>query len=144
MRIVANWRMCDDGVTRPLIDAHVVGAHDVSFYERLLIDSGADRTVLTADLARRLKLPTELASDKVVGIGGEVRFLLIKTVIELVCDNGRPVHLRGEFAAAQYDAVIDVSVLGRDILDHFDVILSRRNDDALLLAQDHRYTVHSL
>ena len=35
----------------------------------------------------------------------------------------------------------DLSILGRDVLNHFDVILSRRNNEVLLLAPNHRYRV---
>jgi hypothetical protein len=34
-----------------------------------------------------------------------------------------------------------VSILGRDVLDNFDVIVSRRRDEVLLLAPNHRYEV---
>jgi hypothetical protein len=37
----------------------------------------------------------------------------------------------------------DLSIVGREILDHFEVILSRRRDEVLLLAQNHSYRVVS-
>jgi hypothetical protein len=37
--------------------------------------------------------------------------------------------------------VAALSVLGRDVLDNFDVIFSRRRDEVLLLAPNHSYTV---
>ena len=35
----------------------------------------------------------------------------------------------------------DLSVLGRDVVDHFDVLLSRRRNEVVLLAQRHRSRV---
>jgi hypothetical protein len=35
----------------------------------------------------------------------------------------------------------DLSVLGRDVLDHFDVLLSRRRNEVVFLAQRHHYRV---
>lgn len=63
MRIDAYWSMCDDGVARPVIDAHVLGLNDVAFYDRFLVDVGADRTMFTANLARKLMLPTKESSE---------------------------------------------------------------------------------
>ncbi len=37
------------------------------------------------------------------------------------------------------DAAADMSILGRDVLDHFDLLLSRRRNEVLLLATNHRY-----
>jgi hypothetical protein len=37
--------------------------------------------------------------------------------------------------------VADMSILGREILDHFDLIVSRRRNEVLLLATNHQYRV---
>jgi hypothetical protein len=34
-----------------------------------------------------------------------------------------------------------MSILGRDVLDHFDRIVSRRQNEVLLLATNHKYRV---
>lgn len=142
MRIEGYWLACDDGVARPVVDAHVVGRNNVSFYDRFLVDIGADRTVFTAHLARKLGLSGEVANDtKVVGIGGEAGFIVIKTSIQLLSDEGAPIRLKGEFAAFSDETAIDHCVLGRDVPNHFDCIVSRRNSEVLLLAENHRYAV---
>lgn len=144
MRIDGYWLTCDDGVSRPVLDAHVIGLNDAAFYERFLVDIGADRTVLSAHLARKLALPSNTTSDtKVVGIGGEAGFVLIKTVIQVLSDKGTAVRLKGEFAAFQDDTAIDLSVIGRDLLNHFDCIVSHRNGEVLLLAPNHHYVIIS-
>ena len=66
--------------------------------------------------------------------------MLVDHVLELTRDDGGPAHIRGEFAAFIDPTATDLSILGRDVLYHFDVILSRRNE-VLLLAPNHQYRV---
>ena len=61
MRIPGEWQLCDDGLTRPLVRAAVYGGDGRPVAEDFLIDSGADRTVLTLTLLTRLRLPTTRA-----------------------------------------------------------------------------------
>ena len=43
MRIDGEWRVCDDGITRPAIQAKVQAANGAFHVEFFLVDSGADR-----------------------------------------------------------------------------------------------------
>ena len=52
-------------------------------------------------------------------------------------------ELRGEFAGFTDPTATDLSILGRDVLDHFDVLISRRRNEILLLAPRHRYRIES-
>ena len=143
MRIVGERLLCDDGVTRPILEATVRGVGGQPYGDRFLVDSGADRTVLGADLLHRLQIPADPspASFSLLGIGGGATFALVNAVIEVIGDDGRPATVRGEFAAFTDPQATDFSILGRDVLDNFDVILSRRRNDVLLLAPVHRYDV---
>lgn len=143
MQIVGEWLRCDDGVTRPAIFATISGGNGNTAGEYFLIDSGADRTVFRATLPPQLGLgATGLPFGVVLqGITGSTTFVLIRAVIEFVRDDARAVAVRGEFAAFTDPAATDLSILGRDVLDNFDVILSRRRDAVLLLAPNHRYAV---
>ncbi len=67
--------------------------------------------------------------------------MLLTTILELTRDDGSPAHIRGEFAAFIDPNASDLSILGRDVLYHFDVILSRRRNEILLLAPNHQYRV---
>jgi hypothetical protein len=49
--------------------------------------------------------------------------------------------VRGQFAAFTDPHATDVSILGRDVPGHCDVIISRRRDEVLLLAANHRSEV---
>jgi hypothetical protein len=145
MRIVGKWHACDDGVIRPVVEATVWGAGEEPVLEIFLVDSCADCTVLSADLLHLLGLtgippPSGLT---LLGISGTGNYVVVNTVLEFVHADGGPARVRGDMAAFTDPAATDRSILGRDVLDHFDVILSRRRNEVLLLAGDHQYQVSS-
>lgn len=142
MRIPGKWHLCEDGVTRPMLFVTVHGAtQEVTDY--FLIDSGADRTVLAANLFEKLGLPpTAPASFRLEGVGGGGSpFVLVTTTLELECDDGSTATVRGGFAAFSDPAASDMSILGRDVLNNFNVIFSRPRNEILLLAGNHGYRV---
>ena len=143
MLIAGEWLLCADGVRRPTVRAQVLAADGKKHSEYFLVDSGADRTVLSAFLAARLQWPPQPppAGTGLVGVGGSTGFVLVTTRVELTRDDGGPVGVQGQFAAFTNPAATDLSVLGRDVLDLFDVILSRRRDQVVLLAPNHQYHV---
>lgn len=145
MVITGQWVSGDDGVIRPIVHAIAIGSGDRPFDDRFLIDSGADRTVFSTSLLFRLGLPsTALPPDNaIVGIGGTTECALIRSVVEFTRADGGIARVRGEFVAFLNAAESEYSVLGRDILDHFDLILSRRRNEVLLLGLEHAYSVSS-
>jgi hypothetical protein len=143
MRIVGEWFRCEDGFIRPTLN---LSAHDRSGErrrERFLIDSGSDRTVLSAYFLRRLRIAGEPAPADLglSGIGGGAAFVVVRTVLELTRDDGVPATVRGEFAAFTDPRATDLSILGRDVLDQFRLIVSRPDDEVLLLAGNHYYRI---
>ncbi|MGH2587027.1 MAG: retropepsin-like aspartic protease [Dehalococcoidia bacterium] len=143
MRIVGEWFECDDGITRPVVRVHVLGVTGSAQSDRFLIDSGADRTSFSAAFLHELQLPVRdpppgLALE---GIGGTTSFALVRSTIEFVRDDGGAARVRGEFAAFTDPEAVDLSILGRDVLDNFDLNLSRRRNEVLLLASNHHYQV---
>jgi hypothetical protein len=76
-----------------------------------------------------------------VGIGGDAGFVVVRTVLELRGQAGRPATIRGEFAAFTDPGAAELSILGRDVLDNFRLIVSRPDDEVLLLAGNHRYQI---
>ena len=62
-------------------------------------------------------------------------------VVEFVRDDGGAARVHGEFAGFTDPAATDLSVLGRDVLDNFDLIISRRRNEVLLIAPKHRYRI---
>lgn len=143
MRIVGEWLLCDDAVTRPVARARVAASDGTFWSDRFLIDSGADRTVFSAALLRKLRLPANQPPPglALVGISGTSAYVVVRTVMEFNRDDGGPARVRGEFAAFTDPLATDLSVLGRDVLDNFDLILSRRRNEILLLGPNHQYQV---
>jgi predicted aspartyl protease len=145
MEIAGEWWLCDDGFTRPVVHIMVHGLDQIYKENHFLIDTGADRTVFNAELLEKLKLSSTEppAQETLVGVGGSNRFVLVRTVLELTTIDGGSARVRGEFAEFTDPSAIDLSVIGRDILDLFDVILSRRRNEVRLLGTNHTYRVSS-
>jgi len=143
MRIVGEWYLCTDAVIRPTVEGYLADATGVECDERFLGDTGADRTVLTAGLLASLSLPasTPPAGFALSGVGGQPGFVVVRTMLTLYADDGSPARLQGDFAAFTDPAAADMSILGRDVLDHFDLIVSRRRNEVLLLAMKHQYRI---
>jgi aspartyl protease len=143
MRIVGEWQLCDDGVTRPTVRAKVLGRNSILIADDFLIDTGADRTVFSAGLLTRLGLPARSAQPDFTlnGIGGTSAFVCVTTVVEFVRDDGGPARVHGEFAGFIDPTATDLSVLGRDVLNHFDLIISRRQNEIFLLTPRHQYHI---
>jgi hypothetical protein len=146
MRIVGEWLMRDDGATRPVVRAKVEAADGTLERDIFLVDSGADRTVFSARLLWKLGFPMTPGPQNSIlqGIGGVCDSVVVKTVVELTRDDGGVIHLRGKFAAFTNPTESDLSILGRDILNLFDVILSRRRSEVLLLASNHQFRVEQV
>jgi hypothetical protein len=143
MQIIGEWLLCPDSVSRPVLRAQVAGAAGRTIDECFLVDSGADRTVFSAGLFGQLRLPVKQppGSTALVGIGGGSDYVLLTTSIEFTRDDGSPALVRGEFAAFTDPLATDLSILGRDVLNNFDVIISRPRNEVLLLAPNHSYHV---
>jgi hypothetical protein len=75
------------------------------------------------------------------GIGGNNAFVVVHAILEFTRDDGGPARVRGQVAAFTDPLATDFNILGRDILDNFDVILSRPRNAVLLLAPHHQYSI---
>src|SRR5262245_50716998 len=64
MVLTGLWLVCDDGITRPVIRAKILGGDGVHHPENFLVDSGADRTVLSAALLGKLGFSADQANPK--------------------------------------------------------------------------------
>ncbi len=145
MRIVGEWQVSDDGVKRPVVEVEVKAADGRSKSEKFLVNPGADRSAFSTNLLVRLGLPTlpVPAGLTLQGIGGESGFVVVETIVRIPGEVGEAATFRGQFAAFTDRSATEISILGREILNHFDVILSRRRDEVLLLAKEHTYRVVS-
>ncbi len=143
MRIPGEWLEFSDGAKRPVIEPKVLAAGGEFVGEHFLVDTCADCSALSADLLRKLNLQGSAPSTGISlkGISGDSPFVVVTTVMVFLRDDGGVVRISGQFAAFTEPTATDLSILGRDVLDHFDVIVSRRRSEVLLLAGNHRYQV---
>ena len=107
----------------------------------MLIDTGADRTVISANVLESLNGQTTVAQDKIGGVGGLVNSVLVDTQIRLSREDGQKATFRSQYAACTEHEDLDMSVLGRDILEMFALIVDRRADVIAIIRGQHYYTI---
>jgi len=143
MRVDGRWHLFKDGVVRPVIDAEVqtpTGAVEAVVF---LLDAGADRTVFDASflpLLAPFALPAA-QSPQLGGVGGRVGCVFVQIRLSFKRDDGKRVTVRGPFGVFTDPASSDVSVLGRDVTNNFDVIYSYPKRQVTLLAPPHDYEI---
>jgi predicted aspartyl protease len=115
--------------------AMAIGTH------AFLVDTGADRTVLSASAYVKLGFGESEAREQLGGLGGLTEAVFMDTQIRLTRDGGGKVMFRGNYAAVTDDAALDFSVLGRDLMGLFAVIVDDLQQIVCLLRQHHRYIV---
>jgi len=142
MRFDGEWLECDDGIVRPVIRAEILAGDGTWRSVELLADTGADRTVISANVLEGLNLDTTEPRDRIGGVGGLVDSVNVRTQIRLTRDDGQKVIFHGEYAACTDHEALDMTVLGRDVLEMFAVIVDRRAEVVAIIGGQHRYTVH--
>lgn len=143
MRIVGEWLLCDDEAIRPAVSVLIVGPDGRALDAAFLIDTGSDRTVFRTAILSRLRLPrvTSPVGVTLAGISGTSPYVSVDAILEFSRDDGVAQRVRGPYSVFTNPDATDISILGRDVLDNFDVLLSRRRDEVLLLSQRHEYRV---
>src|SRR5262245_36051165 len=141
MRIDGVWHLCDDGIVRPVIRGEIL-AEDGSWVKApFLVDSAADRTVFSADVLEALHLQAIDSPDRLSGVGGVAASVVVETQIRLTHDQAGKAIFKGQFAGFTEVEALDMSVLGRDLLNLFALIIDRQGDTICLLGQGHSYTI---
>lgn len=143
MRVDGYWARFADGGTRPAIKAELETSPNAWTEVWFLIDTGADRTVFQADFQPLLRhLPTPTADVPVLaGVGGVSPATFVVTKIGLIRDDGERVTIEGIYGVFTDPNSSDVSILGRDVLDLFAVIVDRPTGTIAILAPPHHYQI---
>ena len=141
MRINGKWKLCEDGVIRPLIYGEFMSGDGFWEAVEFLIDTGADRTVLSAAVLAKLGLMTLEPEEEISGLGGVTGSVMIETKLNLPRDDGAAVVFTSRFTAVTDPTALDFCILGRDLLDLFSVIIDRVGEVVCLLSQRHRYAI---
>lgn len=137
----AEWLLCDDDIVRPVLRAEVLASNNRWEPAEFLLDTGADRTVLSANILAALGPMPRDDNDRISGVGGIIETVVVRTQIRLTRDEGNKIIFRGAFAACTDPELLDMSVLGRDILDLFTLIVDRKTDFIGLLRGQHDYKI---
>jgi hypothetical protein len=125
---------------RPTVPVRVK-AHNGSWRTiDFLVDTGADRTVFTEDLVTALGLPLSPAV-LLSGVGGLAPSVWVQTSLRLERDDGGTVTFTSHFVGFTTPSALDMSLLGRDILSFFAVIVDKPNNVVCLLAERHQYAI---
>lgn len=109
-----------------------------------LVDTGADKSVFSADVLRILNLPFLSPDIEISGVGNDlVDSVAVETIIRFQNKADKFVNFNGKFNAVVSLEALDFCVLGRDILRNFAVIIDEPNQTLVLLAQNHFYEIKS-
>jgi len=141
MRIDGVWHLCDDGIVRPVIRGEILAADGSWVNAPFLVDSGADRTVFSADIMEPLHLHSIDSPDRLSGVGGVADSVVVETQIRFTQDQTGKAVFKGQFAGFNNVETLDMSVLGRDILNLFALIVDRQGDTICLLGQQDYYII---
>jgi hypothetical protein len=136
-----KWVRCDDGIVRPIILAKILGGDGEWLSVDFLLDTGADRTVISAGVLDRLDIQYVQPQDQIGGVGSLVSSVDVTTQIRLPRDDGQWITLRGTYAACLQHNALDMCVLGRDVLNIFAVIVDRPADRVTLLHGADSYSI---
>ena len=142
MHIHGEWRLDESGVLTPVLDCKLLSGTGEWLDAGFLIDSGAERTVISGDVLRQLDAPTHVSLHFLVGLGSSVQVLTVSTKLMLELDNGSSIVVNGPFDGLPEGREGELSILGRDVLGNFAVILDRPGEAIALLYGRHRYSIH--
>jgi predicted aspartyl protease len=142
MVVSGQWRADDDGIHRPMVDVEVSVSGGIPVAEPFLVDTGADCSVLSESLLTSIGAAGVVErGTRIQGLAGESETVAIAATLTLKTIEGRELTIRGTFAAVTQSEALDICILGRDVLANFDVIVSRRRNEVLLIAGNHAYSV---
>lgn len=101
----------------------------------------ADRTALSASVLAALDLESIESNERLGGVGGVANTVEVDTRLHLPSDDGRMVAFSGRYAAFTQLEALDMSVLGRDILQLFALIVDQPRGLVCMLRDRHHYTI---
>lgn len=143
MRIYGEWFECDDGLVRPVVRGEILNAMGGWQSAPFLVDTGADCTVFSAAVLDVLGFGSIEGRRRLSGVGGTVESVEIATQIRLSRDDGGKAVFRGRYAAFTRLESLDISVLGRDIMQMFAVIVDRPGGVVAFVRPNHRYQIET-
>lgn len=143
MRIDGHWHVDADSVLRPVLTGAVDDVAGGSVRVRFMVDTGADGSALTSADADELGIDPVESGGKLFGVAGDTAEVYVETVVRFVRDDGTTVAFRDRLSVLPPDSPFTLSVVGRNILNVFAVIVDRPGDAVTLVTGQHRYSIHA-
>lgn len=141
MNVSGEWVLHTDGTLLPIVPIFVDLPDGRQLELDFLLDTGAERTVLTYGDLMKLDTDCELTDEVLAGVGGTSRSVRVDRPLKFRKSDGEFVALNGPFLAFADSIALDLSILGRDILGHFAVIVDKPKRAVVLLHGSHDYQV---
>jgi predicted aspartyl protease len=141
MRIDGHWAKDDDELTRPIFRVQVKTASGEWLPAPFLVDTGADRAVICADVLNKLGQPTTQALRQLGGVGGAVETVELWTDLKFSRTDGGTVIVNACYAAFTDPLALEESVLGRDVLKRFALVVDEANNILCLVLGRHRAVI---
>lgn len=129
---------------RPVIRAEARGADGQWVRVPFLVDTGADRTVFSAQKLWELGFGSVESYGRLGGVGGTAQAVEIETTIRFTYEPDGKARLPGLYAAFVELEALDMSVLGSDVLQWCALIVDRPGNVVCLLNQNHRYSISAV
>lgn len=138
MRIDGRWMVCSDGFERPIVPTHLLLPDGQTMPVPMLLDTGADFTFLTYTILQSLNDYVHAEQPPAAsGVGGDMPIALVNVDLMLQTNTGKMLKFRGPIQAFASPTSFEISVMGRDVLDRFEIVYARsRNLIALITAPD--------
>ena len=142
MRLNGRWEQTSSGLLLPTIRVDVRASDGTWRSVPFLIDTGAEISVLRYELLYALQLyPETDDGSSLSGLGGGTAAMRVATTLRIDRDDGVPVHFHGVFHGLTDPIELDMSILGRDILRHFALIVDRPGLVVPFVAGQHGYRI---
>lgn len=133
----------DAGIVRPYISCEILTPKEDWITIDFLIDTGADETFLDFNSIKRLQLKTDgidVKSD-VGGIGGsDIPYFQIDSALKLISTSGTKIF-KGKLNVFLDPHSSEIPLLGRDVLDNFNVIFDKNQNIVFLLDENEGYHI---
>lgn len=143
MRIDGRWLSFPDGVERPVIDVHLLLPGGQQAALSLVIDTGADFTVLAHTVAQQLASYVQPVpfGQAAIGVGGTTPMLSLSVDLVFTSTSGQQARLSGPIPVLSSQSALEFSVLGRNAIDFFELVYSRQRGIIALLTSPDTFTL---
>jgi hypothetical protein len=143
MRIEGRWLPGPGGVARPVLDGYLAAPGGFQLALSFLIDTGADSTILAPDGAQHLSgvaQPTPTGATA-IGIGGALPMHELAVDLLLPTHAGQRARIHGPLPIVLTLGALELSVIGRDVLDQFTLIYDHPQGLLFLLTPPDTYAL---